>query len=46
MTITKQSFSFTPAEGVPPQVGPFSHATRWGNLLFVTGRCRPTRPRG
>jgi 2-iminobutanoate/2-iminopropanoate deaminase len=43
MSIAKQSFSFTPAEGVPPQVGPFSHATRWGNLLFVTGQM-PTDP--
>ncbi len=43
MSITKHSFSFTPAEGVPPQVGPFSHATRWGNLLFVTGQM-PTDP--
>ena len=43
MTNTKQSFSFTPAQGVPPQVGPFSHATRFGNLLFVTGQM-PTDP--
>jgi 2-iminobutanoate/2-iminopropanoate deaminase len=43
MTDTKQSFSFTPAQGVPPQVGPFSHATRFGNLLFVTGQM-PTDP--
>jgi 2-iminobutanoate/2-iminopropanoate deaminase len=43
MSMTKRSFSFTPAEGVPPQVGPFSHATRWGNLLFVTGQM-PTDP--
>ncbi len=43
MSVTKRSFSFTPAEGVPPQVGPFSHATRWGNLLFVTGQM-PTDP--
>jgi 2-iminobutanoate/2-iminopropanoate deaminase len=43
MTDTKQSFSFTPAHGVPPQVGPFSHATRFGNLLYVTGQM-PTDP--
>lgn len=36
-------FSFSPADGVPPQVGPFSHATRWGELLFVTGQM-PTDP--
>jgi len=40
---SKRSFSFTPAEGVPPQVGPFSHATQWGDLLFVTGQM-PTDP--
>ncbi|HKJ10327.1 MAG TPA: RidA family protein [Gammaproteobacteria bacterium] len=39
----KQSFTFSPAEGVPPGVAPFSHATRWGNLLFVTGQM-PTEP--
>jgi 2-iminobutanoate/2-iminopropanoate deaminase len=39
----KRSFSFTPADGVPPAVGPFSHATRWGDLLFVTGQM-PTDP--
>jgi reactive intermediate/imine deaminase len=39
----KRSFSFTPADGVPPGVGPFSHATRWGDLLFVTGQM-PTDP--
>ena len=38
MSPTKRSFTFTPAEGVPPKVAPFSHATRWGNLLFVTGQ--------
>jgi reactive intermediate/imine deaminase len=43
MSIAKRSFSFTPAEGVPPQVGPFSHATQWGNLVFVTGQM-PTDP--
>lgn len=39
----KKSFSFTAAEGVPPQVGPFSHATRWGDTLYVTGQM-PTDP--
>ena len=39
----KESFSFTASSGVPPQVGPFSHATRWGDLLFVTGQM-PTEP--
>jgi reactive intermediate/imine deaminase len=39
----KQSYSFTPAQGVPPGVAPFSHATRWGDLLFVTGQM-PTDP--
>jgi 2-iminobutanoate/2-iminopropanoate deaminase len=39
----KRSFTFTPADGVPPGVGPFSHATQWGDLLFVTGQM-PTDP--
>ncbi len=39
----KRSFSFTPTDGVPPGVGPFSHATQWGDLLFVTGQM-PTDP--
>ena len=43
MTDIKQSFSFTPAQNVPPGVAPFSHATRFGNLLFVTGQM-PTDP--
>jgi 2-iminobutanoate/2-iminopropanoate deaminase len=43
MSPTKRSFSFTPADGVPPKVAPFSHATQWGNLLFVTGQM-PTDP--
>jgi 2-iminobutanoate/2-iminopropanoate deaminase len=43
VTKTKQSYSFTPAQGVPPGVAPFSHATRWGDLLFVTGQM-PTDP--
>lgn len=40
---TRESFTFTPAEGVPPGVAPFSHATRWGDLLLVTGQM-PTEP--
>jgi reactive intermediate/imine deaminase len=39
----KRSFVFTPNDGVPPQVGPFSHATQWGDLLFITGQM-PTDP--
>ncbi|MBN3512225.1 RidA family protein [Mycolicibacterium nivoides] len=41
--IAKQSFSFTAVEGIPPQVGPFAHATRWGDTLYVTGQM-PTDP--
>jgi reactive intermediate/imine deaminase len=41
--MNKQTYSFGPEAGVPPQVGPFAHATRWGNLLFVTGQM-PTEP--
>jgi 2-iminobutanoate/2-iminopropanoate deaminase len=43
VTKTKQSYAFSPAQGVPPGVAPFSHATRWGDLLFVTGQM-PTDP--
>ncbi len=43
MSKTREAFSFTPAEGVPPAVAPFSHAIRWGDLLFVTGQM-PTDP--
>ena len=43
MTNVKRSYSFNPAQGVPPGVAPFSHATRWGDLLFVTGQM-PTDP--
>lgn len=35
---TRQSRSFDPSVGVPPRVAPFSHATRWGDMLFVTGQ--------
>ncbi len=43
MTQRRESFNFTPGQGVPPGVAPFSHATRWGDLLFVTGQM-PTDP--
>lgn len=39
----KESFTFSAAQGVPPGVAPFSHATRFGDLLFVTGQM-PTDP--
>jgi len=42
MTV-KRAFSFSTQQGVPPAVAPFSHATRWGDLLFVTGQM-PTDP--
>jgi 2-iminobutanoate/2-iminopropanoate deaminase len=41
--LRKQTFSFGPGDGVPPQVGPFAHATRFGSLVFVTGQM-PTDP--
>jgi 2-iminobutanoate/2-iminopropanoate deaminase len=31
-------FTFTPADGVPPAVAPFAHATAAGQTLYVTGR--------
>jgi 2-iminobutanoate/2-iminopropanoate deaminase len=40
---TRTTYSFGAETGVPPQVGPFSHATRWGDMLFVTGQM-PTDP--
>lgn len=40
---TKQTYSFSAKDGVPPQVGPFAHATRWGDIVFVTGQM-PTSP--
>lgn len=43
MTASKQTFSFSPGDGVPPKVGPFAHATQWGDLLFITGQM-PTDP--
>lgn len=39
----RAAYSFPADTGVPPQVGPFSHAVRWGDLLFVTGQM-PTDP--
>lgn len=42
MTI-RRTFNFTPEQGVPPSVAPFSHAVKWGDLLFVTGQM-PTSP--
>ncbi len=44
MSHKRQAFSFTPEQGVPPGVAPFSHAMRWGDLLFVTGQM-PTDPK-
>ncbi len=44
MSRKRQAFSFTPEQGVPPGVAPFSHAMRWGDLLFVTGQM-PTDPK-
>lgn len=40
---TKQTYSFSAADGVPAQVGPFAHATGWGDTLYVTGQM-PTDP--
>ena len=39
----KRTFSFPQSAGVPAQVGPFAHATQWGDQLFVTGQM-PTDP--
>ncbi|MGP4043045.1 RidA family protein [Streptomyces sp. 2A115] len=39
----KETFVFPAETGVPPQVGPFAHATRFGSLVFVTGQM-PTDP--
>ena len=38
-----RSFTFTPADGVPPAVAPFAHATAAGPTLYVTGQM-PTDP--
>lgn len=32
------AWTFTPADGVPPRVAPFSHATATGPTLYVTGQ--------
>ncbi len=32
------SWTFTPADGVPPPVAPFAHATAAGETLYVTGQ--------
>jgi 2-iminobutanoate/2-iminopropanoate deaminase len=39
----RTAYSFGPGNGVPAQVGPFSHAVRWGDTLYVTGQM-PTDP--
>jgi len=39
----RESFSFTPSRACHPSVAPFSHVTRWGSMLFVTGQM-PTDP--
>ncbi len=36
-------FTFDPGTGAPPPVGPFVHATQWGDQLFLTGQM-PTDP--
>lgn len=33
-----RSFTFKPADGVPPAVAPFAHATAAGPTLYVTGQ--------
>ena len=33
-----RAFAFTPEQGVPPGVAPFSHATAAGETLYVTGQ--------
>lgn len=33
-----RSWTFTPADGVPPPVAPFAHATAAGDSLHVTGQ--------
>jgi 2-iminobutanoate/2-iminopropanoate deaminase len=33
-----REFTFTPADGVPPSVAPFAHATAAGPTLYVTGQ--------
>ena len=38
MDMSIRSFTFTPADGVPPSVAPFAHATAAGPTLYVTGQ--------
>jgi len=33
-----RAFTFSPADGVPPGVAPFAHATAAGPTLYVTGQ--------
>ena len=33
-----RAFTFTPADGVPPAVAPFAHATAAAQTLYVTGQ--------
>ncbi len=40
-----RAFTFGPADGVPPAVAPFAHATAAGETLYVTGQM-PTDLRG
>ena len=43
MTSRRAVLDLIDEPGVPAQVGPFAHAVRWGDLLFVTGQM-PTDP--
>jgi 2-iminobutanoate/2-iminopropanoate deaminase len=36
--MTIRAFTFGPADGVPPPVAPFAHATAAGPTLYVTGQ--------
>jgi 2-iminobutanoate/2-iminopropanoate deaminase len=36
--VTIRAFTFGPADGVPPPVAPFAHATAAGPTLYVTGQ--------
>jgi reactive intermediate/imine deaminase len=36
--MTIRAFTFSPADGVPPAVAPFAHATAAGQTLYVTGQ--------
>jgi 2-iminobutanoate/2-iminopropanoate deaminase len=36
--MTIKSWNFTPADGVPHPVAPYSHAVSHGGLLYVTGQ--------